>query len=648
MLALSLSSRPALAEEGTVRVRAVPEFEALAQGSTIRIAFVMDHGPKFHTWPDASVKLPETLDFAIRTDLALGKVGNPSFTLSGVVYPKTKLGNVPDPNDAAGTKKLQVPLFSGKAVGYAFVKVADSVPLGSLKIPLVLSYQACDDAMCLPPEDAAMEVVVRIIAKGSSDVGPAKDPELFANAPSSAASQSTQGTPNQSGTTATSPAAAPQAGSQNLFGIALGGGAIILFLVSMVGGFALNLTPCVLPVIPIKILTLTKHAGSRSRSIVLGLWMALGVVCFWTAAGVPMAFVSSALDPSKYIFGVWWMSLIVGLIVAALGFGIMGAFNINLPNAVYAIEPKADSASGSFMFGVMAGVLGLPCFGFVAGGLLAGAAALPWYTIMAIFVGIGLGMGLPYLVFSIWPQLLKFIPKTGPASDLVKQIMGLLLMAAAAFFVAAGLKALLTDYPHLAKSVGWWAVSFFVLIAVLWMIYRTFQISGKALHRGLSIMLGIPMVGGVVALALALSAMDTWRPYSSELLKSSLAANKVVVVDFTADWCINCKVLKKTVLESASVEAALKSHDAVLIEVDLTSKNAPGWQVLKDLGQTGIPTLAIYGPGARTPLIHNAYTAGVVVESLGKASGTVQSAGLSEPAAQTSPSLLPTPVSVAP
>src|SRR5690606_24596669 len=137
---------------------------------------------------------------------------------------------------------------------------------------------------------------------------------------------------------------------------------------------------------------------------------------------------------------------------------------------------RADSPSGSFMFGVMTAVLGLPCFGFVAGGLLAGAATLPPLLIMVIFLGLGVGMAAPYLVLSAYPNLVNKVPRTGPASELVKQVMGLLLLAAAAFFVAAGVKALLLEKPWLSESIAWWAVAFFITIAGLWLAFRTLQI----------------------------------------------------------------------------------------------------------------------------------------------------------------------------
>ena len=193
--------------------------------------------------------------------------------------------------------------------------------------------------------------------------------------------------------------------------------------------------------------------------------MAIGVVAFWAGIGIPAALFTAAADPSR-IFGIWWLTLGIGLLIALMGVGIMGLFTIQLPAAAYAVNPKADTAWGSFLFGVMTGVLGLPCFGFVAGALLAGSATLPPATIMIIFTSMGVGMAAPYLVLAAKPSLVERIPRTGPASELVKQVMGLLLLAAAAYFIGSGLIALVIDYPYLAKQLHWWVVALCAVLLV--------------------------------------------------------------------------------------------------------------------------------------------------------------------------------------
>ncbi|MBK7405223.1 MAG: thioredoxin family protein [Phycisphaerales bacterium] len=406
---------------------------------------------------------------------------------------------------------------------------------------------------------------------------------------------------------------------------------MVLGLVGVVGGFVLNLTPCVLPVIPIKVLTISKHAGHPRRSAYLGAWMSLGVVAFWSGIGLPVALFASVTDPSR-IFGVWWVTLGIGVLIGVMGVGIMGAFSISLPQKAYALSPKADSAWGSFLFGVMTAVLGLPCFGFVAGAL-AGAATLPAATIMVIFTSLGVGMALPYMVLALRPQWISKIPRTGPASELVKQVMGLLLLAAAAYFVGAGIGAILKSDPVRAaalpawvKAWHWWAIAAFAVAAGGWLAFRTVQITRSAGRRACFGGLGVIFAAVAVLIAVNRTAKildDFWQPFTQETYQRAIDEGHVVVVDFTADWCLNCQALKAAVLDRDPVKSALRAGGVVPLVADCTSLNAPGWDKLRDLGQTGIPLLLVDGPHTSQPWMANAYTSSQVTEAIpdGRRSG---------------------------
>lgn len=621
--------------EDAVRVRAVAQRDAVAPGDLAVIAIVMDHAEGYHTWPAKHVELPSDVnDFAIRTEIELAGpaewVANPV----SIQWPETKVYDLPSLFEEG--KRMNVALYSGRAVAFLVAQAPDAA--GKHTLSVRVAFQACDDTACLMPEDQTLSVEVTV---GSAQSAEVNEPALFAAfdpsksdgssaSPPAPSKDSAAVAPAENRTaeakaesTPTSEPAAPANGS--FFGLNLGSGLIALTLFAILGGFLLNLTPCVLPVIPIKVMTLTSHASSPTKAMMLGIYMALGVVAFWLAIGIPMAFVSANLDPSKFIFGVWWVTLSIGLVIAIMGLGIMGLFNLNLPQAVYMIDAKADSPGGSFLFGVLTAVLGLPCFGFVAGGLLAGAATLPPLTIMAIFGGLGVGMAAPYLVLSAKPSLLRFIPRTGPASELVKQVMGLLLMAAAAYFLAAGIKAAILDRPYLVGSIGWWAVGFFVAIAGLWLTIRTLQIAKSAWPRVVMPLVAVVMVAGIgvfandklgsdyanyqakmKARAVAQSGdvpTGVWLDFSPELFKAVRASGKPVFLDFTADWCINCKVFKSLILSKDPTLARLANSNAVLMEVDCTSTNAAGWEMLKELGRTGLPTWVLYGAEQGPPIV---------------------------------------------
>jgi thiol:disulfide interchange protein DsbD len=684
-LAAGVALAAPLQDDGPVAVRAVVQHPAVEQGGKLVIAVVLDHKSGYHTWPAAEVELPKTIEFAIRTEItlpidekaqdaakkaatdakkpdaeieAIRVFATPSWVmnLDGVQFPEAHKGKVADPSGTSD-KPLNVPLYSGKAIAFMRVQVKPDAPIGEKTFNVRVAYQSCNEQTCTMPQDLTVPVTIKVVKSGEKDAGLTKDNEaaLFATfngkwttatgaAPVTAPRVETPApkpdpapapAPKKDSNHATvtpvpsnlsppdSASATPVNGS--FFGFNIGSSALVLGLFGIIGGVLLNLTPCVLPVIPIKVMSLTQHAASKRHAFVLGVWMALGVVAFWTAAGIPMAIISRGLDPSRFIFGVWWVTLIIGMIIALMGLGIMGLFNINLPQSVYMIETKADSPTGSFMFGVLTAVLGLPCFGFVVGGLLAGAATLPWFAILAVFVGLGVGMAAPYLLLAVRPELLRFIPRTGPASELVKQVMGILLIAAAAYFIAAGVKAVTSDYPYLEGSIAWWAVAFFIAIAGLWLIIRTFQITKSAVRRISFVAVAVAMVVGIgmfakgkfaddrknyEALAAAMKKQGpstavvpsgVWMKYTPELLASVRASGRSVFLDFTADWCINCKALRRLLLDRDPVLARLTSTDIVLMEVDCTSTRAPGWDLLKELNRTGVPTWAVYGPDTKGP-----------------------------------------------
>lgn len=622
-----------------VSLSATPSRTKVSPGADLVVAIVFDHQPNWHSWTNQG-NVPQGMaafDGAINTEIKLKKTDadhGVQAHIDFIQWPKPYAARAD-----VGEGPKDYATFAGRAIAYLPVTISPDAQLGQATLELLVTFQACDDSTCLMPVfdyelPVQLEVVsVEAMAAGGEDESSLQgsifsdfDPAVFSRILAGDAGAGSAAS-SQAASNAATAAAAASSVRPTFFGIELPRtdgpvGLVLLALLSMVGGFILNLTPCVLPIIPIKIMTISHHAGTPGRSFVLGAWMALGVVAFWAAIGIPAAFVSAWADPSR-IFGIWWLTLGIGLLIGAMGVGIMGLFTIQLPAAAYAINPKADTSWGSFLFGVMTGVLGLPCFGFVAGALLAGSATLPASTILIIFTSMGIGMAAPYLVLSAKPALVNKIPRTGPASELVKQVMGLLLLAAAAYFVGSGLIALVSEYPALGRQLHWWAVALFATCAGLWLIIRTFQITRRPQPRVVFSAIGLVLSAAAVAYAFdstqkALS-QTLWQEFSPAAFADARASNKVIVMDFTAEWCLTCKTLKATVLNREPVSSALKQKDVVAFTVDLTSTSAPGWQMLRDLGKTGIPLLAIYPPGSDTPWLANAYTPDQVVEALEQA-----------------------------
>jgi thiol:disulfide interchange protein len=201
----------------------------------------------------------------------------------------------------------------------------------------------------------------------------------------------------------------------------------------------------------------------------------------------------------------------------------------------------------------------------------------------------------------------------------VKQVMGLLMLAAAAYFIGSGLIGLVASKPHLAKLLHVWAIAFLSVGAGGWLAWRTFKITKSTSRRLIFTVVGVLVAAPMVWYAFDATErarLSRWVAFEQSVFETARREGKIVVMDFTAEWCINCKALKAQVLDASPVRDELDSEDVVRMVVDLTADDAPGWKKLESLGQKGIPLLAIYTPGVEKPWLSNAYTSKQVMAAL--------------------------------
>ncbi|MEM7624637.1 MAG: cytochrome c biogenesis protein CcdA [Planctomycetota bacterium] len=604
----------------------------VAAGNPTAIAVVIEIAEPYHINPDEARSGPPWFEGQYPTTLRV--VSSPD---------DARLGRVqfPEPHGyEVSYAEQEILVYDGQVVLYLPVLIDAEAAPGPRAFQLELEYQACDPQVCLMPAFIDLEASFDVIAPGTAaSAGTAEDTvALFADFDPAGWSEVGEdaGTPgpdaseqNESQSESITPSEAEPATLAKL---------LSTLAIAVAAGFLLNFTPCVLPVVPLKVMSLAKHGetgGGRGRTVYLAVLMAAGIVGFWLVIAGALVLLKQ-FEQVNQLFQYASVNLVVGGVIAVLAVSMLGMFTINLPRVVYQINPTGDTALGSLGFGVMTAVLATPCAGPLMGGAVAWAATQGAGTTLATFTALGLGMALPYLVLTLFPGLVNKMPRAGAGSELLKQTMGVLMLAAAAFFVGTGIVALTSDGTAANSRVHWWAVGGFIVAAGLWLIVRgVAKVCQTHRGRGITGVTGVLLIAAGGWVGFELTRPDAavagtgeaqtgipWVYYTPERLAEQRAAGRTVVLDFTADWCLNCKALEKTVLENERVASRLREDGVVPMKVDITSsRNVAGTDLLKAMGRVTIPLLVVLDGGGDEVFKADFYTVDQVVDALDRAQG---------------------------
>jgi thiol:disulfide interchange protein DsbD len=583
------------ADEGVVTVTTAWPVDRARAGDSIMLAIVADIKEGFHINADAHQAKPFE-DFKPYPTKVTVIDATEGITIGAPHYPQAIPVKV---QYAAG----DLMSFEGKTVIYLPIKLEETLKPGKLVIKLEFEYQACAVNYCLFPKTVKIDESLELVETGAP-VSKIND-ELFA------------------GYDAGPPVEPSRGVDFDLFGwtfsinVASGFGLIMLLLTAALGGMLLNFTPCVLPLIPIKIISLSHVAQDRKQCFMLGLAMFLGVLVFWLALGVMIALVSG-FSATNQLFQYPAFTILVGLIIGVMASGMFGFFSMRLPNFIYMINPGQDTLHGSFGLGILAAILSTPCTAPFMGAAAAWASTQTPAITLATFAAIGTGMAFPYLVLSASPTLVEKMPRTGPASELIKQVMGLFMLAAAAYFIGVGLVSLFSTPPAPPSKIYWWPVMFFSIAAGGWLAYRTLQITSKIKVKA--------VFAGAGMLVIALSAWGAmrltdqgpvdWVYYTPQRFEAATGNRKIVVMVFTAEWCLNCKALEQGVLKNPKIVKLLAREDIVPMKVDITGNNPAGKAKLREVGNVTIPLLIIFSPNGEQRFKSDFYTVDQVYDAI--------------------------------
>jgi thiol:disulfide interchange protein DsbD len=403
------------------------------------------------------------------------------------------------------------------------------------------------------------------------------------------------------GQTLPQPGPAPSApeGSPNASGL------LKLLFFGFLGGLILNLMPCVLPVISLKIFGFIKHAGdSRARIFGNGLAFTVGIFAWFIGLALLMIGLKAAGHEITWAFQFTNPYFVVAMsaVVLVFALNLFGVFEITLPAAAttgLVGWSTREGYAGSFFQGVFATVLATPCTAPYLGTALGFAFVQSAGIILLMFIAIAAGMSAPYLLLSAQPGWLRFVPRPGPWMVRVKQFMGFLLLATLLFLlwvigVGRGIDAAI------------WVSAFLLALSVgCWMFGSFSTPTASAAQRSVVLLLVLVLVLGSGSyfigkkfrasktVASSLTPND-WVPFTPERLQAELAQGRTVFLDFTAAWCITCKFNEASVLESAAVKQAFEQHGVVKMKADWTNADPVVTKMLKQFGRVGVPLYVLY------------------------------------------------------
>lgn len=379
---------------------------------------------------------------------------------------------------------------------------------------------------------------------------------------------------------------------------------------AFVGGLILNVMPCVLPVIAIKVLSFVQQAGEdRGRILLLNVSYSAGVIAVFLGLATMAAFFQ--LSWGGQFQSVGFVICMIAL-VYIMGLSLLGVFEIPIPGfAGSAGGGQQEGLSGAFMTGIFATILATPCSGPFLGPTFGWSASQHPAVIYAVWTMMGLGMSAPYLLFGLFPAAVKFLPKPGNWMITFKQIAGFIMMGTTVFLLSV----LKDEYvmPVLVLLLG--------LSVGTWMIGNLYSLASPASTRWRVRFLALMVVGAISTYSYHLATDEEkieWQPFTPSAVQAALESGKPVMVDFTADWCLTCKVVERTTLDTDPTREVVDTHGIVTLKADWTDGSDEIRDLLNRLGGDSIPTLAVFSPARpKEPIVlRDAWTQSTLLEQL--------------------------------
>jgi len=524
-------------------------------------------------------------------DSAETEIGQGKPTIASLVGPSadrlvalsaTEATPAPDP-ELAAAGAVEGPVV----LGFELTDGADPVEA-------ILAFQTCSDTICDPP--TAVRLAIELPspeADGAVTFAAAKYGEA-ARSPADLRTVAAQQLPAVAlpASPASARPSAAQAASLSL---------PLALLMGLAGGLILNLMPCVLPVLGLKLMSFAQQSGRERREVFLmNLWFCAGLFAVFFVLATAAVAANLGLARTNLGWGQQFGSVPFKLgmlgVVFAFALSFLGVWELPIPGFIGEKAGHVQSQEGpvgAFLKGVLSTVLATPCSGPFLGPVFGYTLTQPTIVTYAVFGAIAAGMSLPYILVGLFPGLVKFLPRPGAWMATFKELLGFVMLGTVAYLF------------YLLRQQPDWFVPAFVMLIAIWM--GCWWV-GRAQEKTGVIGFGRWLQGATLAAAISaagflwLGPHDSLIPWEKPFTPARLAelrrSGATVMVDFSADWCLTCKANLRYAIETERVKAALDKNRVVPVLADWTDGSDEIREVLEGLGSRSIPVLAIY-PGSK-------------------------------------------------
>jgi thiol:disulfide interchange protein len=570
-----------------------------APGESVGLRLTATPDPGFHIYELVPGEAEENYRTLLVIDQAGGlRFGRPSASVSPVTQ-----------EVIAG--ELEVVYYPGEVIFEVPITIPASAGEGLYLFSGMVGYQACDDQSCDAPLGLRFRGELEVSADGAAAAADAPQPtplqlEKVDYAKVVGSPQLTRWIADDSRTYVSTRTT---------------GELLRLLGLAIIGGFILNFMPCVLPVIGLKVMGFLQEGGDDPRRVKL---LNLSFIAGMLSVVMLLALLTVATRSFGEVmywgeqFGIFEFRLAVCIVLFALALSFLGVWEIPIPGFATSQTSgqlmQREGMQGAFYKGILTTVVATPCSGPLLGSVFALLLTEPAWVIWLMFLGVGFGLSLPYLVIAFYPAALGWLPKPGQWMQTLKEILAFPLLFTVVFFLTT----IDADYriAVVASLVAVWFACWWVGRLSPWAsIGRRLAVWSGALGLSVAATIGFLTFLGPV------KQLIRWEPYSEARLAELTAEGKTVMIDFTADWCVNCKWNLKTAIELEDVAAVIQEHGIVPLLADWTDRGPAIKEKLRQLESASIPVLAIYPSGSPDEpiILRDIVTKGQVIRSLREA-----------------------------